>query len=129
METDKVVENALRVTEADLELSTMDSNHLVALAEPLLKKMDVPSYKMDLHKQTNIEWLVRNLKVRNKNHKDYFDLQAILLHLAEKRNVLKAKYLEALWKEFAIGLGSNLNWDQAKASYALKASATSTLLV
>ena len=110
------------------KLSTMDSNHLVSLAEPLLKQMDVPSFKMDLHKQTNIEWLVRNLKVRNKTHKDYFDLQAILLHLAEKRNVLKAKYIEALWEELANDLGSNFKWYQVKVSYALKVSPTSTVL-
>lgn len=41
--------------------------------EKMLETMDVPRFRRNLKKEENIQWLLRNLALRNSNH-PYFEM-------------------------------------------------------
>lgn len=63
-------------------------------AQNVINKMNVPTYKMDLMKGTNVVWLIENLGVRNASHQDYRTVMQALVHQARTRNLMKRSVLE-----------------------------------
>jgi hypothetical protein len=58
----------------------MRSEYLQKLAEveKLIAKMELPDYRKTVKHNDDARWLKNNLKVRNKDHKNYEKVMAIL---------------------------------------------------
>ncbi len=55
----------------------------IAWLTELLWSMDVPATRIDVTKRENIAWLLRNIQVRNSQHKDIDEVLAAL-HVQRK---------------------------------------------
>jgi hypothetical protein len=58
----------------------MSSEYLQKLSEveKLIAKMELPDYRKTVKHNDDARWLKNNLKVRNKDHKNYEKVMAIL---------------------------------------------------
>lgn len=47
----------------------------------ILDTMDIPELRKDLNKDQNIQWLIRNIGIRNSKHPDINEVTALLCGL------------------------------------------------
>lgn len=47
-----------------------------------LSEMDVPEFRLDISKKSNVRWLIRNLAVRNSRHSNFINTAKKLRELS-----------------------------------------------
>lgn len=65
-------------TSAAIARGQENRRSLVAQLSKLLADMDVPDQRRGEKTEASLEWLGRNLFVRNKNNKNFFDASVVL---------------------------------------------------
>lgn len=53
----------------------------------ILSTMDIPDSRRDINNFGNLEWMLRNLQVKNKNNEDYGRAISIIKELYRKKHL------------------------------------------
>ncbi len=62
----------------------------------LLRKMDVPNYKL-----THYQWLVQHLEERNSQNKHYQETMELLVEILDDKNLLRKKDQKKILSSFS----------------------------
>jgi len=48
----------------------------------ILNAMDIPEFRLDVSRKSNVRWLIRNLAIRNREHPNFKDVTKKLKELS-----------------------------------------------
>jgi len=66
----------------------LDLDDLHKILQNILKTMDVPEIRTNTERGQNLQWLLRNLGVRNSEHPAYKKALAVMVQISNKNNML-----------------------------------------